>query len=341
MKKILVILTLFTGLIACENQKNDFPDFGRTDGFFPYQYPVRTLILGHDYTDNTNDNNHKFLISATFGGVYENKLNRVFTIELAPGLCNKVLFSSTNDTIHIMPAAYYTLASTQITIPAGEIHGGVEVHLNDAFFNDPLALKLTYVIPVRIVSATNIDSVLRGKPTLGKLNPDPRLTTDWAILPKDFTMFGVKFVNPYNGSYIHRGVNIVKDGSGTVLETNVYHTYYVEKNEIWSLVNTSKNQVTVQGNTHSTLVPGFLNMNLTFAGDSTCTIAQATGSTYTITGSGKFISNSDIWGNQPRNAIFMSYQLTSGTNTFSATDTLTVRDRAVTMQTFAPLLYAK
>ena len=48
MKKILVILTLVTGLIACENQKNEFPDFDYTAGYFPYQYPVRTLVLG-DY----------------------------------------------------------------------------------------------------------------------------------------------------------------------------------------------------------------------------------------------------------------------------------------------------
>ena len=108
-------------------------------------------------------------------------------------------------------------------------------------------------------------------------------------------MFGVKYVNPYHGSYLHRGKNIVKDASGTIQETNVYHTYYTEQNEIWSLVNTTKNQVSVKGNTHSNLVPGSLNMNLTFASDSTCTITQATGSAYTITGSGKFQSNADIW----------------------------------------------
>jgi hypothetical protein len=329
------------GLVACKNQENEFSDFDYTTGYFPYQYPVRTLILGHDYTDNTNDNNHKFLISATMGGVYSNTKDRVFTIEVAPNLCNKVLFGVGKDTIRLMPPAYYTLSSNQITIPAGEIHGGVEVHLADAFFNDPLALKLTYVIPVRIVSAANLDSVLRGRVVLGRSNPDPRITTDWAVLPQDFTMFGVKYVNPYHGSYLHRGKNVVTDASGAVLETNVYHTFYTEQNEVWSLVNTTKNQVNVQGSTHSVLVPGFLNMNLTFSSDSTCTITQATGSTYAITGSGKFKSNADTWGNQPRDAIFLSYQLTSGANTFSATDTLTVRDRAVVMQTFAPLVYVK
>ena len=109
------------------------------------------------------------------GGVYSNTKDRVFTIELAPTLCNKVLFSATNDTLRLMPPTYYTLASNQITIPAGQIHGGVEVHLTDAFFNDPLALKLTYVIPLHIVNVANLDSVLRGSAVIGKLNPDQGL----------------------------------------------------------------------------------------------------------------------------------------------------------------------
>ena len=67
MKKILIILTLITGLIACNKQKDQFPDFDYTTGYFPYQYPVRTLVLGDYIYDNTNDNSHKFLISAAMG----------------------------------------------------------------------------------------------------------------------------------------------------------------------------------------------------------------------------------------------------------------------------------
>ena len=40
MKNILIVLTLFAGLIGCTNQKNEFPDFAYTTGYFPYQYPV-------------------------------------------------------------------------------------------------------------------------------------------------------------------------------------------------------------------------------------------------------------------------------------------------------------
>ena len=64
MKKISIIIVLFATLFACKNQDVDFPDFDYTAAYFPRQYPVRTLVLGNDIYDNTNDNNHKFLISA-------------------------------------------------------------------------------------------------------------------------------------------------------------------------------------------------------------------------------------------------------------------------------------
>lgn len=340
MKKIFAILILFAGLISCKNQKNEFPNFDYTAGYFPYQYPVRTLVLGDYIYDNTNDNNHKFLISAAFGGVYENTENREFKIEIAQNLCDNVLFGSTNDTIRILPPAYYTLSSSEkIIIPAGKVNGNIEVQLTDAFFDDPLAIKLGYVIPLRIVSANNVDSVLRGKTSV--LNPDPRVASDWDVLPKDFTMFAINFINPYHGKYLHRGTNVVKDASSKVLETNVYRTTFIENNEIWSMVTTGKNQVSVEGNTHSTLIPGVLKMNLTFSNDGACTISQAAGSSFTITGSGQFTKNADEWGNEKRDAIRINYQLTSGVNTYSATDTLVIRDRAVTMQVYNPVVFNK
>lgn len=340
MKRIIILLTLFTGLIACKNQENEFPDFDYTTGYFPYQYPVRTLVLGNYIYDNTNDNNHKFLISAAMGGVYSNTKDRIFDFEVANSLCANVLFQSTKDTIRLMPPAYYTLSSpNRLVIPAGEVNGNIEVQLKDAFFDDPLAIKLGYVIPIRIVKATNLDSVLTGRSS--KINPDPRVDAQWEIVPKNFTMFAVNFINPYHGMYLHRGTSLVKDGSATVLETNVYRTKYIVDNEIWSLVTTGKNQVTVQGNLRSTLIPGILKMNLTFANDGSCTITQAVGSVFTITGSGKFVNDADEWGNIKRDAIHINYQLTSGANTYSATDTLVVRDRAIKMQLYKPVVFTK
>lgn len=338
MKKILIILTLITGLIACNKQKDQFPDFDYTTGYFPYQYPVRTLVLGDYIYDNTNDNSHKFLISAAMGGVYSNTQDRVFDIEVADNLCAKALFQSTGDTIRLMPPSYYTLSSTnKLIIPAGKVNGSIEVQLKDAFFDDPLAIKLGYVIPIRILNATNLDSVLRGQST--KTNPDPRVTAQWDIQPKDFTMFAVNFINAYHGTYLHRGVSVVKDASAAVLETNAYRTPYIVDNELWNLTTTGKTQVTVQGKTHSTLVPGDLKMNLLFSDNGDCTIKEAAGSAFTITGTGKFLKDADEWGDKKRDAIYMNYQFTSGSNTYSATDTLVIRDRAIKMQLYNPVVF--
>ena len=336
MKKLLVTFVLITALIACK-KKNEFPDFDYTTGFFPYQYPVRTLVLGDYIYDNTNDNNHKFVISAAMGGVYENTKDRVFDIEIASTLCKNVLFQSTGDTIRLMPTSYYTLSSpNKITIPAGQVNGGVEVQLTDAFFNDPLAIKLGYVIPVRILNATNLDSVLRGKSA--RTNPDPRVVALWDILPRDFTMFAVNFINPYHGMYLHRGASVVKNAASTALETKVYRTEYNVDNEIWSLATSGKNQVTISALTHSALIPGTVKMNLNFTGNN-CTITPVAGSTFAVTGTGKFATGADEWGDKKRDAIYLNYQLTSGSMTFSATDTLVIRDRAVKLQIYAPVVF--
>jgi hypothetical protein len=337
MKKILIILTLAAGLVACENANIEFDDYLYTAGYFPYQYPIRTIILGDYIYPNENDNNHKFLISVAMGGVYENTQNRLFNVELAPALCNNVKFSASGDTIRLMPQSYYTIAASQITIPAGKVNAGVEVQLKDAFFNDTLSTRLWYVIPMRIVNAVNIDTVLQGKST--KTNPDPRVAGDWSVIPKNFTMFAVKFINPYHGKYLHRGVSVVKDATSSTIETTAYRARYAEQNEIWSLVTTSNSTVTVSGSLRSSIITGSLKMDLTFAGNGTCTITQARGSAYTITGSGKFAEDAESWGGSKHDAIFINYQLSSGGNTYSATDTLAIRDRGVVMEVFNPVVF--
>lgn len=305
MKKILIILTLITGLTACENQEFSFPDFDYTGGYFPYQYPVRTLVLGDDIYDNSNDNNHKFLISAAMGGVYKNTKDRVFDIRLAPELCSNAKFESTGENIHLMPQNYYTLASNRITIPAGEVNGSVEVQLTDAFFNDPLAIRLGYVIPLRLVGSSDEDTILQGKAI--KPNPDPRVAGDWEITPKDFTMFAVKYVNKYHGNYLHRGASILKDPSGVIIENPSYHAQYLVKNEIWKLSATGKNQVSLTGTTNSSTMPGVFQMDLSFADNGTCTVRNPEGAAIPVTGTGKFVQDGDEWGGKKRNVIILSY----------------------------------
>jgi len=293
MKKALIILILSIELIACVDNK--FENLNYTAGYFPNQYEVCIF----DLNDSTNANSYKFQIPAIMGGVYKNTQDRVFDIEIAPELCNSALFASTMDTIRLMPSAYYTLGSSgKLTIPAGKFNGSIDLQFTDAFFNDPLACKLHYVIPLRIKSVTSMDSVLRGKSTLD--NPDPRVASEWSILPKDFVMIAVKYINKYQGNYFHRGASLVKDPTGKVVENNIYNL----NNQIWNLLPFGQNQVYVNSTRNSKLLTGSQRLNLVFSATENIVISDSVGS---VVGTGKFVKNGGNIGGQISDLIVLSY----------------------------------
>jgi hypothetical protein len=336
MKRIILILLIAIGLFACHNFDIDHPDFDYTSGYFPYQFPVRTLILGDYIYDNSNDNAHKFVISVAMGGVYENAKDRVFTFEVDDNLCNNILFTAGGDQIKALPRNYYTLSSAgQITILKGKMNGGVEVQLADAFFSDPLAIKNTYVVPLKLKSSNDVDSILAGSTS----NPsaDVRIATQWNIAPKNFTMFAVKYINEYHGVYFHYGSNKVKDLAGTVLKDSTYSQQYVENNPYVLLQTTGRYQVSMTANYRSKIMTGTYPLLLTFTGNN-CTVTAPAGSPLTITGTGVFTSGKYSWGNKKRDGIDLTYKVSNGTNSYEATETLVIRDRAVIMEIYTPVL---
>lgn len=338
MKKLLFILVFVIGLISCENFNNEFSDFEYTSGFFPYQFPVRTLVLGDYIYDNANDNAHKFIISAAMGGVYENTKDRVFTYELDESLCSNAEFGGTTQPILAMPSNYYSLNSPdKITIPVGKFNGGVEVQLTDAFFNDPLAIKNTYVIPLRLKTSSDVDTILSGRP-IGS-EADPRIETEWFVTPKDFTMFAVKYINEYHGTYFHYGQSSVRDGSGTLLEETTYSTQYIDQNVTSKLVTTGRYQVSFTRNLFTSVagLNGSTTMLLTFSGND-CTITAPTGSPLIISGTGEFKSKAYEWGGKARDGIVLNFTVSNGVNTYSASDVMVIRDRGVVMEVFNPIV---
>ncbi|HEX7412290.1 MAG TPA: DUF5627 domain-containing protein [Bacteroidales bacterium] len=338
----LISFVLLSMLTAC-NKKWAFPDYKYTTVYFPYQSPVKTLELGEDLiVDNSLDNQHKFLIMATMGGVYENKKDITLTLSVDNSLTQKVKFNSaTGDDVIAMPSNYYTLPKDlKITIPAGSVMGGIEVQLTDAFFADPQSIKNTFVIPMRIVSATNVDSVLRGSTT--KTAPDPRQAGDWNIAPKDFVLYAVKYVNPYHGAYLRRGIDIATgNNNNTALDTIVvYHNAFVEKDQVVSMFTKSLTLDTMSLNAKN---KGNINapfqLFLSFDNNGKCTVSgPASTSSYTVTGNGEFVKKGDMWGNEKRDVLYLKYQVVFGTTTHNLTDTLVLRDREVKFETFAPVV---
>ncbi len=338
MKKIYAILLLTAGLFSCQNFPVEYPDFEYTAGFFPYQYPVRTMILGDYIYDNHNDNAHKFIISAAIGGVYKNTFNREFSIQVDESLCNNIRFSSAGDTIKALPQNYYTLSSTsKLIIPKGEFNGGIEVQLTEAFFNDPLAIKLKYVVPIKLTGSNDVDTILSGSSNYP--NVDPRDASLWNIPPKNFTMFAIKYINEYHGAYFHYGQCSVKDALGAEVESQTYQDEFVEKNTVAKLYTEARYQVAFSTFLHSQIMGNpRVDLLLTFSGNN-CTVSNATASPLTVSGTGEFKSKAYAWGTKARDGIVLQFKVSDGNYNYSANDVLVIRDRGIKMETYSPVVY--
>lgn len=315
MKKFLVPVMLLFILAAC-NKEVTFPDYEYQTVYFAYQYPVRTITFGEDIFSTELDNQRKCKIMATTGGVYYSKKDLHVAIRVDNSLLgNGLLFGAGKDEILPMPANYYSLAANEIVIPEGTLAGGVEVQLTDAFFNDPKTIRNTYVIPLRMTDKSGADSILSGK---------------------DFILYAVKYVNTWHGNYLRRGKDVV---SGNVNQTIVRHKEYVESDEVNKLNTRSVKELEFPVvykdkdgiNIYCTLL-------LTFDDQDKCTISAGSAG-FTATGNGRFVKRGEknSWGSKDRDALYLDYQVSVAGMQVSTSDTLVLRDRAVTMETFTPV----
>ncbi|MDR1370405.1 MAG: DUF5627 domain-containing protein [Dysgonamonadaceae bacterium] len=341
MKKYILLSAIISAVFtSCHNDDWEFPDYEYATVYFAYQYPVRTITMGEDIYDTSLDNEHKCKIMATTGGTYTNKTDISIDITVDNALCTGLLFGENGDEIKVMPSGYYSLASDKIVIPSGDLIGGIEVQLTDAFFADPLSVKNTYVIPLRVTNVQNADSVLRGKPLVD--NPNRCITSDWDVVPKDYVLYAVKYINTWHATYLRRGKDIVKgkNGNTSLDKTVVRHAQYVERDELCSLVTRSMSEnilsLTVKDNENRDIPYDLI---LRFDNSGKCTISSES-ENYTISGSGQFVEKGDkgSWGNEDRNVLYLSYEADFANMHYTVTDTLAVRDRGVGMETFIPVL---
>lgn len=329
MKKIFYLLSFIVLAVfsSCENQDWSFPDYGRTTVYFAYQYPVRTIVLGNDETfDNSIDNQHKCIIKATMGGVYENNTTPTVDIAVVNSLCDNLSFAS-GEPVEPMPSNYYTLASNQIVIPKGEISGGVEVQLTDAFFADPKSIETTYVIPLVMSNVQNADSILSGSPMVD--DADRCNKGDWNVVPKDYILYAVKYINPWDAVYLRRGVDQVTAGGST--STIVRHEQYVENDEVCELTTRSLKDA----NFALTLGGQNCNLILTFNDNNECTLSTDTPGC-TVTGNGKYVEKGEknSFNHKDRDVLYLDYTVDLGTVTYATKDTLVMRDRQVKAEWF-------
>lgn len=335
-KKLLILVAIVLSIVACENQDREFDDFGTTSVYFPFQTPARTLILGnYDLGDNENDNNHRFEIGVTMAGVYSNNENRKVHYKVAPELFTGV------ENVKALPASYYSIETeSPVIIPAGSIKGRIMVQLTEQFFNDTLSFsgvnQVNYAIPLLITDIEELDTLLVGVPMVS--NPSRANAEDWEIAPKDYTLFGVKFMNKYQAMYLRRGVDKMTNTSNETV-SSVYHAEYVEKDEVIMATTSGKNNIELSNMVRrgSESSPGNINFELVFGDDGNCTIRSFNTDAYNVSGSGKFVENGDMWGGKQRDVIYLDYSYTDVANneTHAVKDTLVARDRNVVFEEFS------
>ena len=198
-------------------------------------------------------------------------------------------------------------STSDIVIPKGEFSGTIRVDLKDAFFNDPKAVGVNYVLPLVITEET-ADSVLSGTPVVE--DPDRRLSSNWlaGFAPRDYTLFAVKYINKYHGKYLHRGVDrtLAAEG-GAVVSTDVYHERYIESDLLTSFTtqSLSSNEIDRLGRNTGTTNRMSIQVN-----GSNVVVGSVDGG-YSVSGTGKLImpdeQGADTWGGKKRMTVHLDY----------------------------------
>ena len=353
---------------SCYNSEHEFPDFeGGTTAYFAYQFPVRTLVLGNDIYDNTLDNEHKCRIWSTMGGAYGGR-DAFVEIAVDESLCDNLWFvdegGNPSTSVLPMPSSHYQLLSNVIPY-RGDARGYVEVQFTDAFFNDPKAIESTYVIPLVMKNARGIDHILTGSPREG-LSPSRTNTEDWDILAKDYVLYCVKYMNPWQGKYIRRGVdNVTEKGVTTTVvrkdmslvntDLERYKENPVNQNdEVCGITTKNMSQAIFPVSFKTSGASISCNLILTFNGNQ-CTVSTDD-ENVTASGSGEFITKGTErqeykdyqWGSnngQPvqRDILRLAYEVKFNNNDIqvSTNDTLVVQTRESNQKVFFTPKYVK
>ena len=358
---------------SCYNNDKDFPDFdGGTKAYFAYQNPIRTLVLGNDIYDNSLDNAHKCRIWATMGGAYGGR-DAVVNFIVDEKLCDNLWFLDDGGyksrPVAPMPKTHYTLLSDVIPYN-GDSRGYVEVQFTDAFFNDPKTSSqdTTYVIPLRMTGVSGIDGILSGTPNIE--NAVRTNAQDWAVQPMDYVLYCVRYMNPWQGKYIRRGVDKVTEGGTTTEVVRKDFTLYNSDVERYSKMDPSNpvNQndevcgITTKNMKQAIFPVSFktsgasisCNLILTFNGDQ-CTISTDD-ENVTATGTGEYITKGTArseykdyqWGSVngnpvQRDILRLKYDVnfTEKNIQVSTADTLVVQTREANKKEFFKYKYIK
>ena len=162
-----------------------------------------------------------------------------------------------------------------------------------------------------MTNVVNADTILSGKALVA--NPNRAIAGDWAITPKDFIFYAIKYINPWDGFYLRRGKDVIvgKNGNTSLNKTITRHKTYVESDEVFKINTLSLNNIDFPivykdaggNNINCKLI-------LSFDGTGNCTVSSSSPGTYTASGTGKFVKKGEknSWGSKDRDALYLSIQ---------------------------------
>lgn len=353
MKKSLIAVCSVSLLLGgCHNGDVEFPDYDKQTIYFAKQTPVRTVTLGdEEYADNSIDNEHAVIVKAVLGGVNTNKKQRWATVQVDPTLCSTINFAD-GSPVKALPESYYNLASDRLTIEKGQLLGGVRVNLTDAFFADPDAVKVTYVLPLRLVSAS--EELLTGTPMEGVASPDPLNKDHWSVQPQNYVLYALKYKNPYHGQWLCKSIDEIND-NGTVTRSENTPAEW-EKAALRQLSTKSLTKcvysfskdvpvIDATGNPGEKHLVCDLIVDINDQGAATVT-TESEGCTASGTGSWKHRGEPNAWGDKDRDLLKLSYTYTityvkneqtgeTGTYSQKSEESLVMRDRQNKLETFS------
>lgn len=332
--KCMFAAILAFGFTACENDDIEFPDFEKQTVYFPYQYPVRTLVMGDDEYDTTLDKQHKCQIKATFGGSYNGSDGSV-QVAIENSLVNGLTFAN-GKPVKAMPESYYSLSTTDLKFN-GTFNGTTEVQLTDAFFNDPDAVNGAYVIPLVMKSQKGFTEILTGTPNEGVENPSRFDDSAWKVKPMDYVLYCVKYLNQYSGYWLAAGTDKITDETGTKTQERKAAT--VETRNVI--------QIKTKSLTESVLTVSYAfasktmtaDLLLSFNESGNCTVSSLTEGV-TATGTGKWEDDGakKAWNQKDRDMIDLSYTVNFGDgNVAETTDNLIWQRSGIQLEEFTPI----
>ena len=302
-----MVLMLAAALVSCYN--NYIEDWSYDGVYFPYQYNVRTFVVGEGM---------KIQVGVDLAGDRANTRDRnvVYTRTnalLSAGL--KLMKATASEqyikdavvpvtTLLPLPANYYSLSDTcKIVIKTGNHMGSVTVTVDSTLFlADPLTLFANYAIPFQLLSA-DVDTILPTKST---------------------AVIGLKYENMLFGNYWHGGVTTVKDATGATVQTIAYYSSVNQpENKIWKLKTVAANALVTNG--YSDLTTTKNEMKLTLDGTNIIVSTNA-GSTFAVLPDGASSFNrAKLLQNRK---ILLNYKyINAAGNTCYAKDTLIFRNR--------------